>query len=99
MTGYQFTRPARDDLFEIWEFIARDNLDAADRVIARIEGAARKLATHPQMGHRRPALAPAEVRFWPVGAYVVVYRAAEKPLQILRVLHGARDLDSILAEE
>jgi plasmid stabilization system protein ParE len=34
-----------------------------------------------------------------VGAYLLVYRATARPLEILRVLHGARDLDALLEEE
>lgn len=36
MTPYQFTPQAADDLSDIWSFIARDSLDAADRVEAAI---------------------------------------------------------------
>jgi len=56
MTGYDFHPEALRDLDEIWEYIALDNLDAADRVIAEILVAVRDLASFPAVGHRRPDL-------------------------------------------
>jgi toxin ParE1/3/4 len=99
MIGYRFTGPAREDLFEIWEFVARDDIDAADRVIAGLQAAAGKLVAHPQLGRSRPALAAPEIRFLSGGAYLLVYRAPGKEIEILRVLHGARDLGALLGEE
>lgn len=78
MIGYRFTGPARGDLFEIWEFIARDDIDAADRVIAGLEAAAEKLVAHPEMGRSRPVLAAPQIRFLSVGAYLLVSRAPER---------------------
>jgi plasmid stabilization system protein ParE len=42
------------DLDEIWEHIAEDNVDAADRVLADIHAVLRTLAASPQIGHPRP---------------------------------------------
>jgi plasmid stabilization system protein ParE len=55
--------------------------------------AALRIGTYPQMGVRRPALAPEDVRFLvvPDFQFVIVYRATATPPRILRVLHGARD--------
>jgi plasmid stabilization system protein ParE len=61
----RFTPRARRDVVEIWEYIARENPDAADRVIAAIEEAARLLAELPGIGHAlfahrvAPGVAPA----------------------------------------
>jgi len=48
------------------------------------------------MGHVREDLTPRSVRFWPLYNYLVVYRPDTKPLQILRVLSGYRDIAKIL---
>ena len=56
MSGYAFHSDAFADLDEIWEYIAEDNLDAADRVIADIHTVLRTLAFSPHIGHRRPDL-------------------------------------------
>ena len=56
MSGYAFHPDAFADLDEIWEYIAQDNVDAADRVLADIHSTLTMLAGSPQIGHRRPDL-------------------------------------------
>ena len=51
MNRYAFHPGAFADLDEIWEYIAEDNLDAADRVIADIHAVLRTLAVSPHIGH------------------------------------------------
>ena len=93
---YNLTPQARHDLLSIWEFIARDNIRAADRIAERMEAAFRLLARFPKTGHQRADVQTSEpVLFWPVGSYVVAYRPEPQPLIILRILHGARDLDAL----
>ncbi len=55
-----------------------------------------KLAAAPGIGHRREELAGGPHRFWLVYSYLIVYRVDSQPLQIVRVLHAARELKSIL---
>ena len=54
MSGYAFHPDAFTDLDEIWEFIAEDNIDAADRVLADIHAVLRTLAASPHIGHPLP---------------------------------------------
>ncbi|MGB8352509.1 MAG: type II toxin-antitoxin system RelE/ParE family toxin [Chthoniobacteraceae bacterium] len=97
MRGYEFSPEARDDLQEIWVYIARDNLTAADKLEADIYEACEILAANPHLGHRRLDLTDAPVFFWPVrGQYLVIYQHETKPLKIVRILHGARDASSEL---
>ncbi len=63
MTGYDFHPQASIDLDEIWEFIAADNLDAADRVIEDILGAIDVLVPFPHQGYRRRDLTSRPLRF------------------------------------
>ena len=90
MNGYAFHAEAEKDLDAIWEFIAADDLDAADRLIehifARIEG----LSTFPHQGHRRPDLTSRPLRFITVHEYLITYAPDEKPRWIIAVLHGRR---------
>jgi len=58
----------------------------------------RLLAERPGIGHTRADLADEIVRFWPVFSYLVIYRADMKPIQIVRVLHGKRDVRRLLEE-
>ena len=48
------------------------------------------------IGHTRTDLSSQSVSFWPVGAYYIVYRPQQHPIEIVRILHGARDIPSIL---
>jgi plasmid stabilization system protein ParE len=54
MTGYDFHREARLDLEHIWEFVAIDNVDAANRLIEEILASVRALVPFPNVGRRRP---------------------------------------------
>ena len=90
MTGYDFHPEAALYLDEIWEFIAGDNLDAADRVIADILAALDKLVPFPNQGHKRPDLTSRPLRFSLVREYLIAYAPDEKPLWIVAVMHGRR---------
>ena len=96
MAEHFYSPEARLDLLEIWEFIARDNLDAADRVEQEIEQAVSMLARDPKLGHLRPDLTSKPVRFWPIYSYLIIYDPATQPLEIVRILSGYRDVASLL---
>jgi antitoxin ParD1/3/4 len=100
MSRYQFTPQATDDLLDIWSLIARDNREAADRVEAAMYRACDLLAGSPLAGRTRKDITSLPLRFWvvhPYPNYLIVYDPEKKPLQIIRILHGARDLPSVLA--
>jgi len=90
MTGYEFHPDALADLDEIWEYIRADNLDAADRTIADILVAVRKLAAFPAQGHRRPDLTSRPLRFVSVQEYLIAYAPEERPLWVVAIIHGRR---------
>lgn len=89
-----FSDLARSDLDEIWDYIAQDNVDAADRVIDDLMATIGKLLSMPHSGRARPELAP-RIRSFPCGRYIVFYRPEEECIAIARVLHGSRDLASL----
>jgi len=86
------------DLAEIWAYIAEDSLEHADAFSDRIDRAFEALAGKPKMGRARPELA-AGVRSFPVGRYVVFYLPRARGIEVIRVLHGARDLKPLFQEE
>lgn len=90
MSGFVLHPEAERDLDELWEYIASDNLDAADRVREEIYSAIQALVRFPHKGHRRPDLSSGELRFQVVREYLLAYSAAETPLLVLAVLHGRR---------
>ena len=98
MNRFVLTTEARADLTEIVNYISRDNPSAARRVLHELRDVMRKLAATPEMGHFRRDLAAEPLRFWPVYSYLVIYRPESRPLQVVRVLHGARDVRAILEE-
>lgn len=97
MSQYILAPEARDDLDEIIDYIARDSPQAARRVIEKIRVAIRRLAEMPRMGHLREDLTDEPLRFWPVYSYLIIYRPERNPLEVVRILHGASDVKSILA--
>jgi plasmid stabilization system protein ParE len=100
MTGYRFTPEAATDLVEIWSYIARDSMDAADRFESAVYDACTLLAGMPQSGQVRKHFTALPVRFWTVQQfpnYLIVYRPETTPLEIVRILHGMRDVKRILS--
>src|SRR5215207_5784697 len=99
MSRFVLTPAAREDLLEIVDYIREDSPEAAQRVLRKLQDSMRRLARAPGMGHLREDLADEPLRFWPVYSYLIIYRLETRPLQIIRVLRGARDVRSILAED
>lgn len=91
MNRYRVSGRARTDLDEIWLYIAQDNINAADKLIQTIVLRFTKLAHLPDLGRRREELAP-RLRSFPVGRFVIFYRQMNHGIEIVRVLHGTRDL-------
>lgn len=90
MSGFVLHPDALTDLTEIWEFIAADNPDAADRVLDEMYEGIRALVPFPQIGHRRPDLTSRPLRFHPVRDFLIAYTPDEQPLIVLAILHGRR---------
>jgi plasmid stabilization system protein ParE len=90
VTGYDFHPEAALDLDEIWEYIADDSLDGADKVIADILASLDALVSSPYLGHTRPDLTSRRLRFTVVHQYLIAYAPEEKPLWIVAVMHGRR---------
>jgi antitoxin ParD1/3/4 len=72
--------------------------EAADRVESVIRAKCVYLATFPGAGHWRRDLTSVDVRFFSVYSYLIVYRPETKPLQVVSILHGSRDVAAILSE-
>jgi plasmid stabilization system protein ParE len=98
MSGrYALAPQAALDLVEIWRYIKeRAGLTMADRVESAILEKIVFLAGTPGAGHSRKDLTEEDVKFFSVYSYLIVYRATTKPLQIVSILHGRRDLEQIL---
>lgn len=82
---------AREDLVEIGRRIAERDPRAADRLLDRVAAAAERLASNPFLGAARPDLAP-DARHAVVRPCLMLHRAIQDGIEIIRVVHGAREL-------
>ncbi len=90
MSHYRIARAAQRDLDEIFCSIGSVEPRLAERWVKAIEERFKLLAKQPQAGQARPDLAP-ELRFLPIGNYLIFYRPIENGVEVARVIHGARD--------
>jgi toxin ParE1/3/4 len=91
----RYTRQAREDLFDLWLYVASHHSDArADAIYDRIAERCARLAEHPELGPSRPDIGP-EARALVVERWLVLYRVTDDGAQIVRVIDGARDLSMI----
>ena len=92
---------ARRDLLEHFVYIGRDSVAAARRFLQAADKAMASLARMPEMGGRWDARNPAltGLRVWSIRKfenYLIFYRPVPEGIEVLRVLHGGRDIDTIL---
>ena len=92
------TRRARADLLDIWLEIASKNPVAADRLYGRLEARVKVLGEYPEIGTAGLDIA-AEARMLVEGSYLILYRVRADDVQIVRVLHRARDIGQQIFEE
>jgi plasmid stabilization system protein ParE len=98
MKEYVLSTGADLDLDDIWEYIAQDNIAAADRWIGKLFDVFDTLARNPGMGHKREDLTAYPILFWPVGAYLILYRVQTEFIEIVAVTQGARDIPVFLRQ-
>lgn len=98
MSGFVLAPAARLDLLEIWDYYAVtvENVDLADRIRDELFAGFGELVKTPGMGHYRSDLVAEPLRFWRVRDYLIIYRSEKRPLEIVRVLHGKRDVQALL---
>jgi plasmid stabilization system protein ParE len=84
------------DLREIARFVAEDSPANAVKLLQALEDAMHLIARRPRLGHRRDDLADESLRVFVVHSIAVIYRPETRPLQVVRVFHGARDIGAIM---
>lgn len=96
-------RPAAvSDIIELADYISLDSQTAAERFLLALEDSLDLLARQPKVGTERELPNGMIIRWWRVrgfAAHLISYREPEAHVEILRVLHGARDIGAILEEE
>ena len=96
MNRVRFTAQAREDLLDIWLYVAAHNSETvADRVYDSVEQSCRLLAEQPRLGRARPEI-QAEARSIVIERWLALYRITEDGVQIVRIIDGARDISAIV---
>ncbi len=100
MSRYVLTTQAQEDLQQIRDhLLEKAGLRVARHVMASLVAALHALVRAPGQGHRREDLSSREeLRFWNVFSYFIVYRIDKRPLTVIAILHGTRDVERLLEE-
>jgi toxin ParE1/3/4 len=96
MSRYTLTLLAAKDFAAIGEHIGAEHPRAAERLLTQILETFETLAENPGIGHIREDLTPDPFRFWSIGAYLIIYTVEADCVEVLRVVHGARDVRGLL---
>lgn len=94
MSRLRYTSSAWEDLNEILEYIAADNLTAADRWLEKIQQRCKLIAQNPDMGQLRPEFGSG-IRTVSVGRFVIFHRLTNDTLEIVRIISGDRNITSL----
>jgi|SRR5271163_2898045 len=96
---YVLAPEAALDLVQIWRYLKKESsAKVADRVEAVIRTQILSLAKNPGIGHWRKDLTEDAVKFYPVYSYLIVYRPDTKPLHVVSILQGRRDVQQVLKD-
>ncbi|MBL4885882.1 MAG: type II toxin-antitoxin system RelE/ParE family toxin [Planctomycetaceae bacterium] len=95
MARIEKTSLAESDAIDIWLYISQDDSVAASRMLHKIEGRLQSLANMLLSAEAVPYIAP-HVRRSSVGSYVIYYQPIEEGIQVIRILHGAREPRDLL---
>ncbi|MBV8912144.1 MAG: type II toxin-antitoxin system RelE/ParE family toxin [Acetobacteraceae bacterium] len=99
MSGPAVLAPrAEQELYEALRYVGRENPAAARRLRDQVEAASKRIGARPLIGRLEPSLARPQYRFWSLTAFslLLVYDAEADPVEILRIVHTARDLPKAL---
>ena len=94
MNRVRISLEASRDLEEVEEYISHNNPDAAVRLILSIREKCELLSRQPEIGSDRSELFQ-NLRGFPVGNYLIFYLSTKNGIDVVRVLHGARDISKL----
>jgi antitoxin ParD1/3/4/toxin ParE1/3/4 len=95
---YDVSAEAQNDLFELWQRIAQDSVDLANRIENEFYDLFAALSRMPGQGHTRKDLTKQPVLFFPLYSFLVVYQPDVKPIRIMAVVRGKRNVKHLLKE-
>jgi len=94
---FELTEPARNDLKEIWFYIAEHSQTSADRILRTFKEKFQMLAENPKLGKSQDSFI-INLRSFPFKKYVIFYFPIENGVEIYRVLHGARNVEDLFED-
>ena len=94
MSRYKIAKEARQDLKEIYRYIVSANPPAAGRLYDLFYDKFRMLAENPLLGEKREDLVE-NLRMFTAGNYIILYRLAKNSVEIIQIVHSARDLPAL----
>jgi len=96
--SYSLAPLAEDDIDEIWLYFAEFDIANADRYLEVLTDTFQMVGENPLIGRDRAELAEG-LRYFPKDNYCIFYHPNVSGVRIMRILHSARDLDAIHAED
>lgn len=97
MSVYKISLEASQDLNEIFDYFATVSVEAGERFVRDFEKKCQNLQRFPFMGRSYAELEPS-LRGLPIDGHIILYRPVEQGIEIVRVVSGYQDLDSIFSE-
>lgn len=91
---FELAEPAKNDLKEIWSYIAEYNSTSADRILRTFKEKFQLLAENPKIGKSQDDFI-VNLRSFSFKKYVIFYFPTENGVEIYRVLHGARNIEDL----
>jgi plasmid stabilization system protein ParE len=95
---YDVSAEAQNDLFEVWQRIAEDSVDLANRSEGEFYHLFESLGQMPGQGHTRKDLTKRLVLFFPLHSFLVAYQPDVSPIRIMAVLRGKRNVKQTLRD-
>ncbi len=92
MSRYALSKRAHEDMLAHLSYLSERSSLAVERLALSLIREFRHLAEWPGSGRKRPDLTSAEVYFWPLGAYWIIYRKVDTGVLIARIVHSKQEL-------
>ncbi len=104
MGNYILDPRVEDELWAIWKYIAKDNADAATRVVEAAYETFKTIAENPGLGKTRSFRNSRlrNIRFFPVSGfenYLIFYRIVADGVQVNHIYHGARNIEALFVKK
>lgn len=93
---YVLSEAAQSDVDALASFVFEQSPHAALKLVDAVESGFMFVAASPRAGRSCPQWGISGLRFWKVYSYLIIYRSDVRPVEIVRVLHGARDVAVVM---